>query len=673
MIPKNNTKHKLISTALILLILVPMFAFFSNPKKADALPVEIVEDVSKPSWITSIKSALTASNTTTSSITDVKQWQKKLLEELLRSAAKRLLAKMTESTINWINSGFHGSPLFVENAGSFFKDIAKSEIRNLVNTIGYDPYGHPFGKSAALGIINSYKSTFEQNAQYSLSKVTNDPALLYNFRNDFRVGGWDGFLLQTQFPQNNYIGYNLLVADEQARRLAGTSQNQAQQIRDMLQQGQGFLSPQICPADVNPNYQHNQNPWNRPSFKYTPKPGEKTLDELLGSCSRMVGSDYNACVSLNTTLYGIQEDEARAEWDKQHNCLRPDGSSGFVNTTPGSVVGSQVMKALGASTFDSTVLAGAMGNSLSAIFDALLNKLMSSGLNALSNRISGTGNTSGNDDFNYYGNTLGVAPTTGATSNTGFNWGGPDEVISLGTFKRDIQNAIDNGNKELKFIQNNDAGNPGILETFEKIWPKTAELDMCLPGPNILWEERVDENASGASTASFKDWVRTKMNLELPSARTFLNAVNSIGTINEQAREFTAREGILREMLVRLESIKAELGTMATEPSPGSAGEDTLVGLKQRYNGMIIDVPTTTTASDAQNKLADAKDKLTSLDMLITKCAGERTTKGWANPGGENSTSSAGTERAVFCDAYPGLPPASCDVVFETNISDYKR
>jgi hypothetical protein len=57
-----------------------------------------------------------------------------------------------------------------------------------------------------------------------------------------------------------------------------------------------------------------------------------------------------------------------------------------------------------------------MGNSLSAIFDALLNQLMAKGLNALSSKSNTPGS---DDDFNYYGNTLNA--TTTGTSNT-FDW-----------------------------------------------------------------------------------------------------------------------------------------------------------------------------------------------------------------------------------------------------------
>jgi len=64
---------------------------------------------------------------------------------------------MTKSVTNWINSGFHGAPLFLENPGSFFQDIGKYEIKNLVDEFGYDPNRFPFGQAFALNTINAYK------------------------------------------------------------------------------------------------------------------------------------------------------------------------------------------------------------------------------------------------------------------------------------------------------------------------------------------------------------------------------------------------------------------------------------------------------------------------------------------------------------------------------------
>ncbi len=227
-----------ISGLLIIAILAPSFLMFSTPKKVEASGFPVVDAVGNVlSHIGNLFAGTTAAGTTTTAAINVKKVLQDIANELLKVVAKRALANITKSTVNWINSGFHGAPLFVENPDSFFKDIAKSEIKNLISVIGYDPIRFPFGKQQSLSIINTYKSQLETNAAYSLSEVTKDPLLNYNYRVNFGTGGWNGFLLNTQYPQNNPFGFQIVTTKELAINLQGTQQNAAQKINTTLQQG----------------------------------------------------------------------------------------------------------------------------------------------------------------------------------------------------------------------------------------------------------------------------------------------------------------------------------------------------------------------------------------------------------------------------------------------------
>ena len=139
---KNKTNQKFISALLIIILLTPV-GLFSMPKKVLAQSPSSVSTCA--TIIAKVKARQTVDNVTGATSVPVKETnspkiagntdaQKEFklsecineaLKELLKVAARRLLAKMTEATVSWINSGFHGSPLFVENPGSFFKDIAK--------------------------------------------------------------------------------------------------------------------------------------------------------------------------------------------------------------------------------------------------------------------------------------------------------------------------------------------------------------------------------------------------------------------------------------------------------------------------------------------------------------------------------------------------------------------
>ena len=386
----ENKITKFISAFLIISIILPS-VLFSVPKKTQAqIPVTDVANTtvstknSIGTWISKAFNAITAKATSVSALKDTKDWAEYLLRQVLMTVAKAILARMTQATINWINSDFHGSPLFIENPESFFRDIAKSEVRRLVDMIGYDTFRFPFGKQTALNVISSYKRQLADNAAYTLSNVINDPRLLVQYRNDFNYGGWNGFLINTQYPQNNYLGFQMIIQQNLASRLEGTLQAPAQKIQSLLQQGMGFLSPQTCPS--NPSYNNGVNEFRKPSFK----PSIEYVAPEYTAQSQAEIDDYNSRYNTTVTL-------EKRRWAETNTC-----PGGLVNTTPGSVAADQIMTAM-SSNYRQSELAAALGNSLSAIFDALINHFMDKGLNALSSAVSPAPS---NDNWSYDGNTL---------------------------------------------------------------------------------------------------------------------------------------------------------------------------------------------------------------------------------------------------------------------------
>jgi hypothetical protein len=394
MIVKNKTT-KFIYALIIILIVVPTILFF-EPKQAHAQFV--VHDPLHT--VVSIFNGVTGTGTLVTSASNtafhIKDFLIEILKEIARSIMKKALADLTSGTVNWINSGFHGAPLFLTNSDSFFKDIAKFEVKSLIDLTGYDPNRFPFGAQFALNTINNYKRQFANNAQYSLSAVINDPVLLKNYRTNFNYGGWNGFLINTQYPQNNYMGYNMLATQELAQKLQGTVQNAAQKVQTGLNQGMGFLSPQTCPS--NPYYNNGTNEFQKPTFKTTetyapPQPEEfKTNAEYLDALdgydvqyNRAVAAEKDAFNTLNTCPGGLK------------------------TTTPGAVAANQITTALG-SHFATTELGSAVGGSIAAILDSLVNKFVGTGLTELGGLVNGAPPT---DNWSFNGSTLGN--TTSAT------------------------------------------------------------------------------------------------------------------------------------------------------------------------------------------------------------------------------------------------------------------
>ncbi|MEI6280759.1 MAG: hypothetical protein WCP17_02035 [bacterium] len=340
---KNKTIQKLISGLIVLTMLTPAIFVSFQPRKADAFLFSIVID---PAHIV-VTSKIVAGD---------------IIKQVLMAVARKMLNQITQSTINWINTGNFGNPFFLENPDSFFKDIAKYEIKNIINTYGYDNLLYPFGKDFALNTINSYQRQASDNAAYTLSKVITDPVLLRSYQNDFNVGGWNGFLINTQYPQNNYLGFQMLATEELARNLQGTTQTAAQKVQKTLEQGQGFLAPQIC--TTNPKYNNAKNEFLQPKWS----DAEYIKTHPYTDNEGVSYQDWQEAAALD-----------KASWDVNNGC-----PGGLQTTTPGAVVANQIFGAMSSKTRQGE-LGAAMGNSLAAVFDALINKFVQKGLSALTN------------------------------------------------------------------------------------------------------------------------------------------------------------------------------------------------------------------------------------------------------------------------------------------------
>ncbi len=338
---QNKTVQKFISCLLLLAILSPAaFLGFAMPKKAEA--VVPVTDI--PSLMIAIKDIILT-----------------ILKAFLRVVATKLLDKITQSTINWVNTGFKGAPLFVQNPGSFFMDVVHTELAGFIDEVAYDTTRFPFGQDYAVGVINKAVGTFASNSEYTLSKLyANDPTEYARQQNDFAAGGWNGLLMNTQLMQNNFIGYGLIADNEVNQRLTGTY-SAPQQIKDKLAQGTGFLSQVTCKS--NPK-------WDPAKLAQSPAP----------------------------------TDPAYAAYQFTYGC--PEGPS---TVTPGRAAADSIMTALGSKQRQGELSAQA-GNALAAIFDAVINKVLDAGLSAAGNLVAGSGNPPTADplkvklqDFNQFG------------------------------------------------------------------------------------------------------------------------------------------------------------------------------------------------------------------------------------------------------------------------------
>lgn len=173
------------------------------------------------------------------------------LKSIGRIVIKILLQKITFSTVEWINNGFEGKPLFLEDPGEFFKDIATNELLMFRAELS-DPTLYPFAKNFLQQTVRSVNNRFAQNARFSANELIQRTTPDYNvttFRGDFGLGGWNAWNALTQVPANNPIGFQVIATQELSFRLEGTSASTAQRKQQDLDQAEGFLGVDRCVAD----------------------------------------------------------------------------------------------------------------------------------------------------------------------------------------------------------------------------------------------------------------------------------------------------------------------------------------------------------------------------------------------------------------------------------------
>ncbi len=121
---------------------------------------------------------------------------------IARTVAKIALNQITNSVVNWINSGFNGSPSFVQNPDQFFTNVADQAAGEFIKGSALSFLCSPFQLQIKIAIANSYANRNAMSC--TLTGVIRN---INNFMSgDFSSGGWPGLLAFTTVPTNNPYG-----------------------------------------------------------------------------------------------------------------------------------------------------------------------------------------------------------------------------------------------------------------------------------------------------------------------------------------------------------------------------------------------------------------------------------------------------------------------------------
>jgi hypothetical protein len=330
---KTLSKHALIF-ALIIGILIPA-TLFTAPKKVEAAECELKYALG---FGISIAEKLFAAVTTVpvgnqgsvqkdateSGGTYAEYFADCVFKPLALQLAKTFLAELTQSTVEWINSGFEGSPSFITDTEGFLKNTANEAAGEFILGGELAFLCKPFRAQVkfALALNYSYKSKFGKKAQCTLDDIVGN---IDGFVNDFNKGGWNGWFAMTMNPYNNPYGSYLEAKAELDARIGN---RQAVELKK-LDWGEGFLSYEVCSSPGKP-------------------------DKITWGGRRHDGSGFN-----------VKEGEANDE-----EAFFKDKYEGCQIRTPGKIISEAIPGQMGA-----VANKLALADSLDAVFNALTDQL----------------------------------------------------------------------------------------------------------------------------------------------------------------------------------------------------------------------------------------------------------------------------------------------------------
>ncbi|MEK7213555.1 MAG: hypothetical protein AAB637_00355, partial [Patescibacteria group bacterium] len=195
---KNKIFKKTIVTIIIFTLVFPFLSFYPKKVRAQLATVDAGNIV---------QNTITATNSTASSLKDYSMWIKEyVLDGLASGLAKMIIRTLTSSVVNWINSGFQGSPSFVQNPGAFFLDMADQITGDFLSQAGGPLVSlcSPFSIDIRIALAFKYHPNIQKRYTCTLGTIIKNSknavanASINGFTaGDFKQGGWPAFVSLT--------------------------------------------------------------------------------------------------------------------------------------------------------------------------------------------------------------------------------------------------------------------------------------------------------------------------------------------------------------------------------------------------------------------------------------------------------------------------------------------
>jgi len=412
-------------------------------------------------------------------------------------ASRIAIQQITNRTIAWINTGFDGNPFWTTEDQNFYKKISNTEIKTIL-----EPYtvtregGQAFAKEIAKQIIVESKTTFEQKTTYTGPGKT--------FTTEFQKGGgWNSWFNLTSNPANDPLGFALLLTQQKEQVI---SQKISEKSRE-LQTNDGFLSQKKC---VNPKNYKPLSDYERKQAQGESSVAIVNKDEFVRNYFNDANVSYDLIIDPVTKQ--LKKDPKYEETLRkannayqsildQANQKSADAKTAYENSTclewktltPGKIISNQLNGVLG-SPLRQSELADDINESLSAVFDALLNQLAQKGLNSLSQK------STYNYKSMYPTNDLGFSTDVESRdiADSADYWQSQGESNNPFKVRALIPVTIPVQNQFLDILND-------TTDVVSKIPEDIGELDYCIPGPTPNWRTYVEDGINQITNFAFND------------------------------------------------------------------------------------------------------------------------------------------------------------------------
>lgn len=169
-------------------------------------------------------------------------FREEVLDGIAWAVAKALVAQITQQTINWINNGFDGNPLYITNKDAYFSFICTQTFNRFMDKLGDDTSYSPEEKRVIARSLLAARPCAGERRVTDTRTIAQE--VLDDYHQDFRRGGWDVWRRQITNSQNTIYGQYAKSSTE----LNSLLRQQAQNTERELDWASGFLSSQKCKA-----------------------------------------------------------------------------------------------------------------------------------------------------------------------------------------------------------------------------------------------------------------------------------------------------------------------------------------------------------------------------------------------------------------------------------------